>query len=143
MLSSRKVGPAWAAVILSVGLAGCGGRPNVVPVSGTLTYKGKAVTNALLTFEPEHERQSWAETDAQGRFKIHYDRSQDGAAVGTHKVFIEFRPTTDAENEAMIDGKPPPLSADLKAFFSKYSPTRSKLKVEISRATKDLKLDLD
>jgi hypothetical protein len=129
-------------VILLVGLTGCG-RSNIVKVTGTLTYKGKPVPNALLTFEPAHGRQSWAETDEQGRFKIHYDPQQDGAVVGKHKLFIELKPTTDAQREAAMQGKPPPLPPEMKAFFHKYSPLNSKHTVEITSSTKELKLDLN
>jgi hypothetical protein len=132
----------WAVAALLVGLAGCN-NSNVVQVTGTLTHKGKPVPNALLTFEPEHGRQSWAETDEQGRFKIFYDKKQDGAVIGTHKLFIEYRPSTDAEREAAMSGKAPPLSPEMKAFFHKYSPLNSKHTVQITRETKELKLDLD
>jgi hypothetical protein len=141
MLSFHKLLPCVVAV-LPLGLAGCGGS-NIVKVTGTLTHKGKPVPNALLTFEPDHGRQSWAQTDEAGRFKIFYDRQQDGAIVGKHKVFIEFKPTTDAEREAMLVGKLPPQSPEMKAFFNKYSPRNSKLTVEITPDNTDLKLDLD
>src|SRR5262245_54863754 len=94
--------------LLLVALAGCGdGAPPVVPVTGTLTYKTKPVPNALLNFRPENGRQSWAETDEQGKFKINYDRHQDGAVVGKHKVWIEYRPRSAAEQDAVMSGKAP------------------------------------
>ena len=142
MVPVRKFVPSWAVVVSLVGLAGCGDT-NIVEVTGTLTHKGKPVPNALLTFEPSHGRQSWAETDDQGRFKIFYDKHRDGAVVGTHKVFLEYQPSTDAEREAVMAGKPPPMSPEMKALFAKYSPLKSKLTVEITRDTRDLKLDLD
>ena len=142
MLSYHRRFLPWAVVLLLGGSAGCG-NSNIVQVTGTLTHKGKPVPNAVLTFEPAHGRQSWAETDEQGRFKIFYDRHQDGAVIGTHKLFIEYRPTTDAEGEAIMAGKQPPLSPEMKAFFNKYSPRNSKHTVEITRETRELKLDLD
>src|SRR5436309_602832 len=91
-------------------LAGCGtGAPKVVPVTGKLSYKGKPVASALLNFLPENGRQSWAVTDEQGRFKINYDEQQDGAVVGTHKVWIEYRPNSQSEQEAVMVGKAVPL----------------------------------
>ncbi len=143
MFSSRKLFFPRSVVLLLLGLPGCSDGPNIVKVTGTLTYKGKPVPNALLTFEPAHGRQSWAETDEQGRFNIHYHPRQDGAVVGTHKLFLEFRPTTDAQREAIMQGKQPQLPPDLRALFSKYSPLNSKHTVEISPSTKELQLDLD
>jgi hypothetical protein len=142
MASVRKLVLSWAVVAPLVGLTGCGDS-DVVEVTGTLTHKGKPVPNALLTFEPSHGRQSWAETDAEGRFKIFYDKHRDGAVIGQHKVFLEYQPATDAEREAVMAGKPPPMTPEMKALFARYSPLKSKLTVEITRDTKDLKLDLD
>lgn len=142
MLSPRTlaalVGPA-----LLVAAAGCDSGPKVVPVNGTLTYKSKPVANAVINFLPERGRQSWAQTDAEGHFKINYDAEQDGAVVGKHKVWIDYRPNSQSEQEAEMVGKAPPISADLKAFFAKYNHQNSKLVVEITKDTKDLKLDLD
>jgi hypothetical protein len=144
MRSIRNASLSWAAPLLLGLLAGCGdGGPRVVQVNGTLTYKGKPVPNTLLNFEPEHGRQSWAQTDAQGKFKINYDRHQDGAVVGKHKVWIEYRPGSQAEQEAEIMGKAPPLSKDMKAFYDKYSYENSKLQVQIDKDTSELKLELD
>jgi hypothetical protein len=144
MLLTLKLIRCGVVAVGVVALAGCGrSKSDIVPVTGTLTYKGVPVTNAILTFEPDHARQSWAETDNQGHFKIFYDAQQDGVALGTHKVFIEFRATTDAEKDLLIEGKQPPMSAEMKAFFNKYSPLNSKLTVQITQKTRDLKLDLD
>lgn len=134
----------WAALPWLVALAGCGGGgPRVVKVSGILTYKGDPVTNAYLQFLPEYGRQSWAQTDKQGRFTVHYDAHQDGAVTGKHKVWVEMRPSTVAEKEAVMQGKAPSLSREMKEFFQKYSAENSKLTVEITSGTGELKLELD
>ena len=104
ILRSRNL-PLAALPLLAL-VAGCGGDgPTIVKVTGRLTYKGQPVTNAILQFQPEYGRQSWAQTDAEGRFKINYDRQQDGAVIGKHKVWVEIRPTTPAEQEAAMLGK--------------------------------------
>lgn len=133
----------WAAPLLLFALSGCSDGPKIVKVTGTLMYKGKPITNAFLHFEPERGRESWAETDAEGRFKINYDRHQDGAVVGKHKVWVEMRPTTPEEKEAAMMGKAPPLSKDMKAFFSKYNRENSTLEVQIDKNIKELPLNLD
>jgi hypothetical protein len=143
MLSVRNSAP-WAVPVLLVALAGCSDSgPKVVRVTGTLTYKGQPVTNAYLTFRPENGRQSWAQTDEQGRFKVNYDRQQDGAVVGRHRVWVKVRPTTPAEQEAVELGKRLPMAKEMAAFFDKYSAENSKFEVDITPETKDLKLDLD
>ena len=68
-------------------LAGCGDSgPKIVPVTGTLKYKGQPVTNATLWFQPETGRPSWGQTDEQGHFTLNYDRGHEGAVPGKHKV---------------------------------------------------------
>jgi hypothetical protein len=144
MMSSRKPLLLWVAPLLLVVLAGCGGGgPKIVKVSGTLSYKGKPVTNASLDFMPEHGRPSWGKTDEAGRFTLSYDRTREGAVVGKHKVSVKMRPTTVEEQKAVMMGKRPPMSPEMVTFFDKYSPQKSKLEVQIDDNTKDLKLDLD
>ena len=144
MLSRRNRLLFWAALLLLGGLAGCGdGSPPVVKVTGTLNYLGKPVTNAHLTFLPDFGRQSWAQTDAQGKFKINYDKHQDGAVVGKHKVWVEYKPISHAEQEAYMMGKPPPISKEMKTFFEKYGQANSTLEVQIERNTRELNLNLD
>jgi hypothetical protein len=128
-----------------VGLTGCKGS-NIVKVNGVLTYKGTPVKNARLQFLPENGRQSWAETDEQGRFKVNYDAQQDGAVIGKHKVWIEPRPMTVAEKTAIQEGRELPMSNELREFFDKYGADKTPLvAVEITRehASKELRLDLD
>jgi hypothetical protein len=108
-----------------------------------LTYKGKPVTNAYVDFIPEQGRPSWGQTDEQGRFKLNYDREHDGAVVGKHKVSVRMRPTTTAEQEAVMMGKKSPLSKEMADFFDKYSLANSKKEVVIEKDTNDLKLDWD
>lgn len=131
------------AVLLLFGLAGCGGGPNVVKVTGTLKYKGKPVTNAYIDFLPaDGQRPSWGTTDPEGRFTLEYDEKTKGAAVGKHKVFVRMKPQTRAEQEAVMEGRTPPMSKDMAEFFSKYSAENSKVEITIAQAA-DLKLDWD
>ncbi len=131
----------YALSFLLIALVGCGGRggPEVVQVTGTLTHKGKPVPNALLNFLPEFGRQSWAETDDQGRFKIFYDRHQDGAVVGKHKVWIQYKqnPKTALEPGEAVAPR------DMRALFDRYNYENSKLTVQIDRNTTDIKLELE
>jgi hypothetical protein len=130
-----------AAVLLAAGCSDDG--PKVVKVSGTLTYRGDPVPNAAIHFVPEHGRPSWAITDAQGRFKVNYDADQDGAVVGKHKVYIEYRPTAQADVEVVMQGGRPKLAKEQAELFDKYGPERSPLTLDIKKSTSDLKLELD
>jgi hypothetical protein len=114
-----------------------------VKVTGTLTYKTVPVTNAYIHFRPENGRMSWAQTDEQGRFKVNYDASQDGAIVGKHKVWLEMRPTSTADQEAVMLGKRVKMSKEMTEMFEKYSPEKSTLEVDITRNTKELNLSLE
>jgi hypothetical protein len=138
MLPIRK----YSLLLILFAAASCGAS-DVAKVNDTLTYKGPPVTDALLTFEPENGRQSWAETDAQGQFSVHCDHHQEGAAVGTHRVWVEQRPRSGSDQEAAMMGNAPKLSKDMAAFFSKYNAENSKLEVKIDRNTNDLALNLD
>jgi len=141
MLSYPKTLLPRSVPLLLVALAGCSEGPKVVPVSGTLTYKGHPITNAFVDFLPEDGRPSWGETDPEGRFKLNYDRKRDGALVGKHRVSVRMRQETRAEQEAVMLGKRPRMSKDLQEFFDKYSSEKSKIDVEIIDKTTDLKLD--
>lgn len=144
MLSFRKPFIPWAVPLLCVALAGCGDSgPTIVPVSGTLTYKGKPVANARVDFTPEHGRPSWGATDEEGHFTLNYDRGHDGAIVGKHTVSVAKRPTTPKEQEAVMMGKKMPMSKEMATFFEKYGGRNSKVEVVIDKNTREVKLDWD
>lgn len=124
-------------------VASCSESSNIVPVTGVLTYKGKPVTNAYIDFLPEHGRQSWGQTDTEGRFKLNHDPEHDGALIGKHKVSVRMKPSNAAEQEAAMMGKRVPTTKEMTEFFEKYNADNSKKEVTIDRATKEIRLDLD
>jgi hypothetical protein len=138
MFAFRKHLICWSVPFLLIGLAGCG-QSKVVKVSGTLTYKGQPVPNAFVGFTPDNGRPSWAVTDDQGRFTLHYDRSQDGATVGKHKVSVRYEPTAASVTEP---GKPPKVPKEWATFFDKYG-DKSTVEVVVDKSTNDLRLDWD
>jgi hypothetical protein len=137
--SVRGLAFASAACLL---LAGCGGS-NVVPVSGTLTYKGKPVTNAIVHFVPESGRPSMGETDRDGRFTLTYDPQTKGAQIGKHRVFVMHNAVADAGQPGTVPGQTPRLSGEMRELFDKYGGDKSKVEVVIDKATSDLKLEWD
>jgi hypothetical protein len=101
MTSVRKLAGAGLAGLLALQLAGCGGGPRYVPVSGVVTLNGKPYKGAIVKFQPVGTRDnpnpgrgSYAHTDEGGRFRLVVDDQITGAVVGKHRVFI----TTAREN---------------------------------------------
>ena len=69
--------------------------PDLYPVSGTVTFDGKPLEGAAITFrsypEAGKERYSTSDgsTDAQGRYTLWYKQEvEDGAVLGKHIVEI-------------------------------------------------------
>jgi hypothetical protein len=71
---------------------GCSGsnRPATAPVRGTVTFRGKPVVGATLSFlcqgAPRH---AIGTTDAAGNYRLTTFEPNDGAVIGTHVVTIE------------------------------------------------------
>jgi hypothetical protein len=97
--SRRERAVAWVAGLVLAPMVGCGdaNRPKVVPVTGTVTFQGKPLDGAQVTFRAQEGRQSAGElafgtTDAQGRFLLRTvfgpTTSLDGAVPGDYRVFI-------------------------------------------------------
>jgi hypothetical protein len=85
---------ALAAVLVPLGLVGCGGS-GYVPVSGTITLNGKPHRNAIVDFMPMATtgnqtpgRASTAITDENGKFTLKTIDGVAGAAVARHRVRV-------------------------------------------------------
>jgi hypothetical protein len=81
-------------VLASAFASGCGGSgPRTIPVSGTVTYKGKPVANANVSFAPEDPSGLIATgvTDSSGHFKLGTLAAEDGAIVGKYRVTVIAR----------------------------------------------------
>ncbi|MEQ1829496.1 MAG: hypothetical protein ABL921_26265 [Pirellula sp.] len=94
---------------------GCGSSgPEKAPVSGVVTFQGRPVKHALVTFFPQNiaeAKMAFAQTDDEGRFKsLRSEAPGDGAAVGKHMVTVTESWPLGAEIPTTVDGmqKPPP-----------------------------------
>ncbi|NOY42734.1 MAG: carboxypeptidase regulatory-like domain-containing protein [Planctomycetes bacterium] len=68
---------------------GCGdGRSPRMPVSGTVTYQGKLIEHASVTFFPQGARSATGRTDAEGRFELTTFGLNDGAVEGNYRVTV-------------------------------------------------------
>jgi hypothetical protein len=86
-----------AGVVGAAGLVVCGcggdGKIPLAPVVGTVTYKGKPVAGAAISFIPETPgvRAGVGRTDKDGRYVIETYEPADGGPVGRCKVAISLR----------------------------------------------------
>lgn len=73
-------------------LPGCGGepaRPKPVPVKGTVTFRGKPLANARVTFWGEKAPMpAVGDTNDAGEFELSMYGKGDGALVGANKVTV-------------------------------------------------------
>jgi hypothetical protein len=128
-------------LLLLLLLAGCGqSGPAIVRVSGTVTRGGQPVPNLFVHFIPEHGRPSWGFTDGGGHYALHYDKTQDGAVLGKHKVFVVYESSANAPGDKPKQTPP----KDLSAILAKYGRSETTpLNFEITKDSKVIDLPLD
>lgn len=83
----------FAAMVVSfICLSGCndtGDRPNIADVTGVVTFDGKPLSGASITFNQPGFRSSIGNTNAEGRYELIYIRDVRGAVHGEHEVKIK------------------------------------------------------
>lgn len=74
---------------------GCGiapapnyGKVSLLSVSGTVTLDGKALPEAVVTFDAEDGQFSYGLTDSAGRFSLRFDSVKSGVTAGKKTVRI-------------------------------------------------------
>lgn len=136
----------------AVGLTGCGGGSGakierVVPVSGTLTFKGQPLEHHQVTLQPEDGRRAAVGvSDAAGKFTLGTNDVADGAPPGRSRVAVVFAPpTVDTSLTASAMDKPVPLPKPKVKIPTKYNSAQtSNLTREIpEEGQPDLKIDLE
>ncbi len=76
-------------LICSLGCSGSSGSPELVPVSGTVLYKGAPVEGALVSFHHEKApRLASGVTDKEGKFVLTMLENGDGAMPGTNLITV-------------------------------------------------------
>jgi hypothetical protein len=136
--------PLLAFICLFLVAPGCGSSgPRVVKVSGTVTRDGQPVNKLFLNFYPEHGRPSWGVTDADGHYTLTYVRDGDGAVTGTHKVWVQFRPSSPKEEADYHNGvlKLHPQMKDILAKYGKQETTPLTVVVKEDNQVTNLALD--
>lgn len=88
MLSLVQLCNRWIYIVAIVCTLGCGAETlSLVDVSGTVTYRGKPVSNATITFYPKQGPPAFGVSDAQGQFSLETN-GQPGAVPETAKVSV-------------------------------------------------------
>jgi len=94
----------WVTALTLIVGCGQGGGPTTYATSGTVTFDGKPVEGAQVTFmAPGAPRAAVATTDAQGKYRLTTFKPSDGAVAGTHAVTIA---KTETNAQAMSAAKP-------------------------------------
>jgi hypothetical protein len=95
-------------VLFGAWTAGCGGGgAKTAPVSGRVTYKGKPVAKANVSFTPAEgaSRAATGLTDDGGNYKLGSFAASDGAPPGQYRVTIQAhgpdRPAKPGEGSGM------------------------------------------
>jgi uncharacterized GH25 family protein len=93
----------FTAGLVLVLLPGCGG-PAMAPVKGKVTFNGKPVKEAQITFSPagaegqkETGKPGTGFTDEEGNFVLSTFKNYDGAIVGNHSVLVVLDDTNPAK----------------------------------------------
>lgn len=108
---ARGLGPTIGAVALLLAMPACGPKEfhhPVYPAGGAVTYRGKPVENAAITFHPADPAtialpdgkqgpeiaHPTTRTDADGKFALSTYYTDDGAPAGDYRVTILWAPQT-------------------------------------------------
>ncbi len=125
-------------IFLPAMVGGCGSKSNVpdlASVSGTVTYRGHPVENALVVFMPETpgERSANGTTDSKGRYRLTTDGFGKGAVLGEHRVTITARgPDKEVPGEVGPVGLPETTPGDPLIPAKYFKPETSGYVVEVT-----------
>lgn len=139
----------WAVVTLLLVSCGCGsskptGRLTVYPVTGTVTYKGKPVTFADVTFFCEAaSKSSFGRTDENGVYKPTTYSNRDGAPEGKQVVTVAkpavpaqvptFAPIESPAYAPPVEGARPPPTPKPEIPLKYASQATTDLSVVVSK----------
>ncbi len=120
-----SVGRVCLVIVGSLVLAGCGGGPKKVAVfkaTGTVTFQGKPLPQASVTFSPVDDGQTavpgvtndkpvaYGMTDDKGEFTLTTYTAGDGAPAGSYNVVVSKAVPTGAASDAAHSADPAVLA---------------------------------
>jgi hypothetical protein len=108
-------------------VVGCGpavdpNRPKTYPVTGTVTYNGQPVSDAMVTFIGG-ERGAIGRTDESGQIQMTTFEAGDGALPGNYKVMISktvLEGVPDEMGEGASPGEEPAMGEQKDLLPAKY-----------------------
>lgn len=119
--------------------AGCGGKtgPRFYKITGTISYKGKPVSGASISFIPQDKsaRPARGTTDEKGQYRLTTLDPGDGVVAGKHSVAIALRAPYDGPKPAHVGGAYDEELQDLgKPLIPEkyFSPLTSQLMAEVT-----------
>jgi hypothetical protein len=127
----------FAIALLGVPLFGCGGEslPKRVPVSGSVTYKGKAVEGATVGFLCEGApRMASGITDKDGKFTLTTYEPNDGAIPGKHTVTV----TKMDKTSDLMEAQDRNANADPEAAGDAYGKAMARAAKDPKQGAKDV-----
>ncbi len=131
-------------VSFGCGAEGPGGpeRLPTVPAAGVVTYQGKPLANASVSFQhTSGVVTAGGKTDSDGRFTLSTYGENDGAPAGSYRVTVAVNAVQEIEPGVLA---PEPPGGFKSPIPDKYAnPDTSGLEVEIpAEGTTDLKIEL-
>ena len=104
--SPRRSVAALIAMMVIAATVGCS-RADMGRVSGVVTFGGKPVADAVVSFRPQNRPMAFGRTDATGRFTLNTYSKGDGVVKGVNRVSIEpWTPAPEAVPEPGQDPRP-------------------------------------
>jgi hypothetical protein len=85
------------------------GGMETAPVSGKVTYRGKALPTGTVMFVPDEGPAATGEISSDGSYKLTTFSPGDGAVIGTHKVTITALQGMGNALPEQRSATPPPL----------------------------------
>jgi hypothetical protein len=118
---------------------GCGNGPRTASVIGSITYQGKPVPNANVSFTPVDEkgRAATGLTDSGGRFTLGTFTASDGAIPGSYRVSVIARGPERAPKPGEVNsGMPGEMMPGDPIIPTKYfAPDTSGLTFDVKRGS--------
>jgi hypothetical protein len=87
--AKRNFGKAAALALALTALAGCGdGRPERIPLAGTVLIDGKPLEHGDIRMHAENHRVAYGQIGPGGKFQLSTYELGDGCVLGRHPVSI-------------------------------------------------------
>jgi hypothetical protein len=147
-------------VTIGIILTGCSNssRPPTYPVTGTVTFQGKPVAGAVISFVPTDENGAGASAiaDTEGKYELTTWEAGDGARPGEYRVKVSAQEqaavdpsklvrnlSSEEEQKIYVESKkaPPPAKRLIPSKFENEETSGLTHKVEAKPTTFDIKIE--